>query len=300
MLAGGNQALSIDPTQRIRFEVRATDVDTPNTMAARIYNLAPDTVNTIWQSATSVILQAGYQQNAGQIFQGDVKQIRKGAEDAKDTYIDIFAADGDKPYTLATVNQSFPAGTSDAQILATLAHAMKLPQAPTNDGALSTGGILPRGKVMFGMARAYMGELANRNNARWSIQNGVLTLIPNGGYLPRPGEATVISPQTGMVGVPEQTEQGIFVRCYLNPLIQIGQLVRIDAQITQSKNWGVVQYPTYTGTYFGATVSGSGLYRVMVAEHVGDSRANEWITELTCLAVDETAAANGKPAVNPL
>jgi hypothetical protein len=51
-------------------------------------------------------------------------------------------------------------------------------------------------------------------------------------------------------------------------------------------------FPSYTSQYYPATVTNDGFYRVMVAEHVGDTRGNDWYTELTCLAADISAPAS--------
>jgi hypothetical protein len=275
---------------RFRFEVRASDAETPNTMTVRVYNLAQTTVNSIIQEFDTVILTAGYQTgNKGTIFQGDIKQFRFGRERNVDSYLDIFAGDGDQAYNEKIINQSFPAGTTDSQSLSAIAASMGLPVANTADGFLTTGGILPRGKTQFGMARVFMRDLARNNDTRWSIQNGVLTLIPNTGFLP--GQIVQLNSATGMIGTPEQTDNGIMIRCLLNPLIKIGQAVQINnADINQATIKSQF-FPSYTSQYYPATIANDGIYRVLVAEHVGDTRGSEWATELTCLVINQSPTA---------
>lgn len=286
-------AQGIDLSQlRFRFEVRASDVETPNTLSVRVYNLKGETQNAIISEFDTVTLTAGYQTgNKGPIFQGDIKQFRFGRESNVDSYLDILAGDGDAAYNQSVINQSFPAGTTQDQQLSVLAGSFGLPVANGANGLLTTGGIFPRGKTMFGMARLHMATLASSNNVRWSIQNGVITLVPVTGYLP--GQAVQINSATGMIGTPEQTDNGIVIRCYLNPLIKIGQLVQINNadinQATLKSNFG---YPSYTSSYYPATVANDGFYRVLVAEHVGDIRGNDWYTELTCLDVDVSSPAS--------
>lgn len=311
--ADGTHVLDVSQ-QRIDFEVRASDSDTPNSLRARIYNLSRNTANSVFQAVGKTVilpngesykvltvhLEAGYQNGKkGTIFQGELVQSRIGAQDNKDTYLDIFAADGDYAYTKATVNQTVPAGATDAYILAKLAEPMNAPQATTNDDLLETGGTRPRprGKVLLGMSRDYVKEIAKRNDCRWSIQNGYLTLIKNTGYLS--GEAVQINAQTGMIGVPEQTQEGVFVRCYLNPLIRIGGLIQLNsADVAQSARNGLVAFANRSEQQFNATVApGAAFYRVMVAEHVGDTRGEPWFTELTCLLVDQSAKGSDKPEV---
>lgn len=279
---------------RFTFEVRAADVETPNTLVVRVYNPAPATVNRLTQNGgaefDTVTLTAGYQNgNKGIIFQGDIKQYRRGRERNVDTYVDILAGDGDQAYNQAIINQSFPAGTTATQLLSSYAESMGLNVAQSAKDVLTTSGILPnpRGKTAFGMSRLAMAELAKRANARWSIQNGFITLVPVTGYLP--GQAVQINSATGMIGTPEQTNEGIIVRCYLNPRIRIGQLVQINNKDINQATLKSQMFPSYTSLYYPATVTNDGFYRVMVAEHVGDMRENDWYTELTCLAVDISA-----------
>jgi hypothetical protein len=100
-----------------------------------------------------------------------------------------------------------------------------------------------------------------------------------------------INTANGMIGAPEQTDNGIMVRCYLNPLIKIGQQVEIN---NKDINQAVIKsqfFPSYQSQYYPATISNDGFYRVLVAEHSGDTRANEFFTELTCLDIDISSPA---------
>lgn len=309
IVSNGDRGLdiSVDKTKdgqpsvplRFRFEVLASDTETPNTLVARAYNLAQDTVNSIIREYDTVTLVAGYVNgNKGNIFQGDIKQFYYGRERNVDSFLEIRAGDGDRAYNNAVINQTFPAGSNDKDELSAIAAAMGIPVAPTVDGYLSFGGILPRGKVRFGMARLHMAEIALKNNCRWSIQNGVITLVPNSGYLP--GTAVEINSATGMIGTPEQTDNGIIVRCLLNPAIKIGQAVKINNRdINQTNLRSHLAFPNYRSQYYPATVSNDGLYRVLVAEHYGDSRGtgNDWYTELTCLNVDPSSPATNSVQV---
>jgi hypothetical protein len=288
----------IDLSQmRFSFEVRASDVETPNTAAIRVYNLKDDTRNAILgpkgaipTGDDTVTLTCGYQNgNKGTIFQGNIKRFNYGKERNVDSYLEILAADGDQPYNNALQNQAFPKGTNDQQTLSSLAGTLGIPVSPAANNLVSTGGIvLPRGKVQFGMARLFMKDLAKNKDARWSIQNGTIELVPNQGYLE--GEAVQLNSASGMLGTPEQTDNGIIVRCYLNPLIRIGQAIQINnGDINQSQTYSQTFYPTYTSQYYPATTTNDGFYRVLVAEHFGDLRSNDFFTELTCLSIDKSS-----------
>lgn len=289
-------AKGIDLSQfRISFHTVQSDVQTPNHAFIRIYNLSDSTAKSIDKEFTKVTLQAGYKSGAyGVVFTGDIKQVRRGRISATDTYLDILAGDGDRSYNFAVMNETLAAGADDKTKLQSIERSMDLPQGYVAD---LTPGALSRGKVQFGMARDYARDLAKRQDASWSIQNGKLTMIPLTSY--KPGPPVVLNSTTGMIGLPEQTEGGITVRALLNPNIQIGALVQI--------NNASIQRAFIGGNYLFAegrlealakdqkllpSVTADGFYRVYVAEFHGDTRDTPWYVDLTCLAVDRSAPAD--------
>src|ERR1700753_1165758 len=183
---------------RIVFKVSAADVESPNNASIKIYNLGRDEALQIQKEFTQVSLQAGYQQgNFGVIFQGDIKQTKIGRENAKDSYVQIFAADGDAAYNFGTVNTTLAAGATQQQQAQAVAQQLQQHGVGAADytglqqSTVGTGGILPRGKVMFGLGRSYLRDVADTSNTSWSIQNGVLTFTSDTGYLP--GEAVALN-----------------------------------------------------------------------------------------------------------
>lgn len=284
---------------RIQFEIYAADAESPNTAYIRVYNLSQETMTKIRGEFDQVVLNAGYQNgNYGLIFKGNIKQFRTGRLSAIDTYLDIFAADGDQAYLQAMVNVSL-VNPDDAQIKKVFGDSFQ-PYGVTMDGptAGAVGGINPkklsRGKVIFGMAREHLRNYAADHQVSWSIQNGKLVFIPYAGY--RPGEPVVTNAMTGMIGVPEATDGGIAVRCLLNPKIQVGTLLEIDNKSINQTQIVEQFFPGRREVTFIASLSPSGTYRTLVVEHVGDTRDNEWYSNLTCLAVDLSAPAGRQVA----
>lgn len=289
---------------RFRFRIGAADVETPNHVWVRVYNLSDHTVKSIKQQAAPntptfvpgsaeyarLTLQAGYQNgNFGVIFDGRIRQIKSGRENPTDTYLDILAQDGDIAYNFGVCNTTLAKGSSiaDRQKAIVVAFSKAQPEvtaANIGQVAQATGGILPRGKVLFGMARDYQRDLCATTGTTWSIQNGKVQVLPLTGYLP--GEAVVITSRTGMIGLPEQTDNGIRVRCLLNPRLQVGGLVKLDNRSIQQALFNV----QFTALNLLPRLDADGLYRLYVVEHHGDTRGQEWYSELICLAVDGTAA----------
>jgi hypothetical protein len=281
---------------KFRFRCQNADVSSPNNAAIRVYNLSQRTVKKLQALEYSrVILQAGYEPNHGVIFSGDVKQFMVGRENATDTFLDIFAADGDIGFNQGVANFVLPAGSNAADHIRAAAQAMGLEVSRIPDLA-GTSPRLARGRVGYGMARDLMRDAAASIGATWSIQQGKIQVIELGGYLD--GEAVVLNAATGMVGIPTQTDQGITVRSLLNPKMRIGGLVQMNnADITKliqqdGQAYGV-PFNQWTGIQYAAKIAdgSDGLYRVYVAEHHGDTRGPEWYTDLTLLAV---APATGR------
>lgn len=296
LLTNGETALDLSE-MHCTFRSSQQDEESPSNAVIRVFNLSQETLTKVKTEYSRVVVQAGYVDGPfGVIFDGTIKQFRIGREpDALNNYLDILAADGDLAYNFALVNKSLAAGTTSGDRIAAAVAAMS--PLGVNAGQLlipSSGGILPRGKVLFGMAKAILRSEVQTMGATWSIQDGKVNVIPLEGYLP--GEAVVLTSQTGLIGRPEQTIQGIKCKALLNPKIIVGGLIKIDnasinqtqAQITEALpgNAGQLAYDKWAAIQQFATVTDDGTYRVYVAEYVGDTRGIDWYVEMICLTVD--------------
>lgn len=285
LVVSTNQGEGLDLSElRCKFSVKRSDTMTPNVADIRVYNLEENTAIRIRDEFRNVILQAGYEGNYGVIFKGNIKQVIIGRESATDTFIDIIAGDGDRAYNFAVVNATVAAGATQRDVVNTAVQSM-------NSKGVTEGHIgdmptaqLPRGKVMFGNARNFLRDVADMTDKSWSIQDEKVTFVPKKSYLP--GERVVLTSKTGMIGTPQQTNEGVNVKCLLNPNIQIGGRVEIDNRsIERLKiNLSVPNSPANIP----APLTADGVYYVLVAEHEGDTRGVPWYTNLVCLNVDVT------------
>ena len=268
----------------IKFSIKKADAQTPNTAEIRVYNVAETTVARIRKEFSRVVLQAGYEANLGVIFDGNIKQVRFGRENGTDTYIDIAAGDGDDAYNYAVVNTTLAAGASQRDQINAAASPMS--ERGVKPGYIGETGEtkLARGKVMYGMARDYMRQSAEASDTTWSIQDGKLQFVPNTGVLPN--QAVVLNSKTGLVGQPEQTNDGIKARCLLNPMLKIGGKVQINEKdVAQAK---LADTSKDAQANKPADIAADGFYRLLVVEHSGDTRGNDWYSDLICLDIDAT------------
>ncbi|MFC4421131.1 hypothetical protein [Cupriavidus pampae] len=377
-----------------------------------MFNVSDATRHRIEREFGRIVVQAGYEGNFGIIFDGTIKQVRRGRENQTDTYLDITAADGDSAYNFAVVNNTLSAGSTAADHVQVCTRAMvqfgvtlgytpfgnptsskptaadiadqqakvgaarkpldakqseqlallgqvkdlrvraeELSQAGDQAGEIAllrqAQGLLgqvdqlekevnslylpawqredaklkamqasaalpdppvasrqglPRGKVMFGMARDFMRWTARTEQTVWSIQDGKVIMVPETSYLP--GEIPVITAETGMIGMPEQTQNGITIKMLTNPSVKIGRLIRIDNASVQRYEYSlnVGQKEQNERIQKQAKLQDDGFYYVMIAEHSGDTRGKEYYTDVFCLAADVTVlpdSLNDRGEVKP-
>ncbi|MFJ7312513.1 phage protein [Pseudomonas sp. NPDC098747] len=289
-LTVGDEAEAIDLSDlRIRFSVRRGDYQTPNSADIRVYNVSTQTALKVDREFTRIRLEAGYEGSYGLIFEGTVKQVRPGRESQTDTYIDITAADGDAAYNFAFISTTLVAGATPTDQINACAKAMESygvtsPELPPNLPVWA----LPRGVAMFGLVRDQLADISRTIGCSWSIQDGRLTIVPENGYLE--GGAAVINSATGMIGLPEQVQNGINVKMLLNPNVKIGRSLQINNSSIQQYRFGISvadQAQNYAIDMQNRTNS-DGFYKVFTATHYGDTRENDWYTEAQCLSIDIT------------
>lgn len=271
---------------RVVFQVRHADSETPNTADIRVYNLSKSTMVRI-KEFSRVVLQAGYRSGAGLIFGGNIRQVRRGRNGA-DTYLDILASDGDKAYNYAVVNATLAAGATAADQVGKAASAMSEHGATVGSVPDLGGTVLPRGKVMYGMARKYLRDASAGNGCTWSIQSGAVQVVPVQGYLP--GRAVRLTARTGLVGQPEQTNEGIKVRALINPRFRVGGRIQLD-------NESIQKYRTelrYKSVNLAPRLDEDGFYRILAIDWTGDTRGRDWYADLICVGIDDSAPIGSK------
>lgn len=296
LVVGKSNGQALDFSQfQFTFNVRTYDLQTPNNAEIRIYNVAYDTMVMVRKEFTTVNLNAGYNNNFGQIFTGTIKQARIGRIGV-DNYLELAVADGDTAYNYSTLSVSLAAGATPLDIINACATALKpfgvtLGPLPTNltdnnQRILSTMRY-PRGVTLFGMTRETLRHVATLIGCTWSIQQGQLLFIPQLSYLQ--GDTVIVTSASGMINLPEQTEGGVIVRCLINPSLGIGRLIWINnKQINQGR---------YSLAYLGevqnaqldlVSIKGDGYYKILAIDYEGDTRGQAWYCTLTCIDIDGT------------
>ncbi|WP_436663542.1 phage protein [Alicyclobacillus acidoterrestris] len=240
-----------------------------------IYNLNPATENFLLNYGDRVVVEAGYDGSQyGVIFDGEVVEPIRDKADNVTYRLTINALSGNSMLTQSFSNFTVARGQSARSLLENLASQATVP-TPLGDISpqLSTA-TLPRGKSVFGMTRDYIRQIAQGNNMTFSAHNGAINLIHAAD--PPKGEILDLTPSSGLVGQPTQSDLGVSFQCLLNPAISINTLVHIDNSLIQAQTYDIGSKPL--------PLDSAGIYRVVGVEHVGDTRGNDWYTNCTTVS----------------
>ena len=319
--AAGNKLPGIDVSRlRCVFNINKTTNASPNVLFARIYNLKPETEARCIEY-TRVQIHAGYKYaNYGLIFDGKVVQFRRGKENPVDTYLEVHAGDGDDVLNGGTIAELVPKDKKEQDMLDKYIKAMQ-ERGQLKQGSVSVDDLqatLLRDRVTAGTVKNEVRSLLSARNMTGFLNNGTYNVIRKAGYMP--GEVVILSPKTGLVGMPEVTPQGIQARCLLNPRILLGGLVEIKSNIlsgvpytpgTASKTdaqgnvvpgdpgGGIVVDTALWGQQLEtAYTSPTGRYKVLLMNYNGDTWGNPWYCDLICVALDSnnTIMVKGNPS----
>lgn len=241
---------------RVAFDVTKSIDAKPNPGKIDIWNLNREHMNRILSGEfNQVKLWVGYE-TLRVIYAGDIVK-KTVVRDGLDFIVSLECGDGHVDYQSSLMAVTLAAGSTDKEALDAAAITMK----NTKLGAIDVPSTraLPRARVLTGNARDVLGRVAANNGADWSVQDGELVMIPADKVLP--DEAVLLSQETGMVGSPQATDNGLELKCLCNPALRIGGLVRVQS---------ILEY--YNGDY-----------KIVHLRHVGDAIGGDWLSEITAV-----------------
>ena len=281
VMTDGTTALDVSDSDyepgalRVTFRIEQ-NVDNPIPVAEiTIYNLAGDTERKLIGEGARVIVEAGYQEGAyGQIFNGRVWQVRRNRQNVVDYSLLLSCTDffynADPSGFVRIVTE---AGQDMRGQLNTLAEAAGFTLGHVTED-LDTSK-LPRGKVFFGTADKYLRQIARYNSGSYLVSDGKVHITRITDTVPA-GELLVLTPETGLIGTPNQCEYGVGFRALLDPRIKLSPqtpLVKID----QAMIWAMkLQFKEGQKA---STLDQDGIYKIGAVTYIGDTRGNDWYVD---------------------
>lgn len=295
-----NEPQALDLSKfKIVFQVSQATTDQPKAAEIYIYNLSANTMNLLagvdsQKINTQVVLECGYGSELSVVFKGRVFQYRRGRDNPTDTWLCVLAISGDVVRNEALVNICLPAGTSKSEAGNTLIEE-------TNKYGLVTGEIAdiseqqyPRGRVFFGSLHESIQQFGKENNVEFDYADDVISSISTLGYSVEPVQ--VLTPKTGLVGLPQLTSEGLIVKCLLNPKLKRKGRIQIDMSNLQTESYDI----GYSGQQVDqpyknpkTAANADGMFIIQAIEHSGDTRGDEWYTHLVCTAINAVVPKSG-------
>lgn len=270
-----NKAKSIQISDlRCVFNCEKKLSETPNYSTVTLYNLAGTTLAGIHVGDT-VILEAGYRNgNFGMIFSGTVIQPRYYRESQTDTCLSLVLQDGDKSLTGTWVSKSVAKNATQYDVVKLCIDGKEKSAGIISD-TLSMAR-LPRGKIMFGQSSKYLKKAAKAGNSQFYVEDGKINIVAAASYSSK--QAVELSPKTGLIGMPTQTDDGISGQCLINPSIKLATQLYINRNYIEAKQVEEGK-KTYTGP------SAAGLYKVTALTYEGDTHGDNWYCTFEAVAI---------------
>jgi hypothetical protein len=286
------QSVKLDDLQA-EFQVRQSDGQHPDWAYLRMLNLKDDTSNGIWGKGEFKI-EAGYRDGGfGLIFSGEVTQQRRGKLSGVDRYHDVMATSGAQAYSHAIVDKTFQKGTTQTDMAKEAANQMTREGVTVGHIGELFGNPLDRPWTVKEPARDFLRTIGRTTASTWQIFNNAVQMTRLSDFVPG---SLLLNDETGLIGIPEQTLEGIVAKILIRSDIKIGQQVKISSE-------SIRKYLSSTGQWFdlkGAEgvmpgISVDGVYKVVRIDHDGSVQGQEWYTTLTCLATGKEGVAAGNP-----
>jgi hypothetical protein len=257
---------------RIRFTIDKISIGSPNTAEIMIYNLSDSTRQKLRTEFDRVVLEAGYGDDFGIIFSGQIFNVFNRREQPE-FITEIYASDGGINYRKSYTNRSYNSGKVVRKIVDDLRKDMNLDVGQIN-ADLSAQKL--NGWTFTGDSALAMNQLAKDYNFNWSIQAGKLYVIGNDRKIDFKS-AFEINAESGMIGSPVLTERGIDVRTLLNWQLVPNEEVSVLG-LGQGVNFQALNFANTPDIY--PQTQGAGTYIARRLIHTGDTRGQEWYTDI--------------------
>lgn len=252
---------------KINFTVEKTISKEPNKATIKIYNLPRQQLKTMEQKYKEVVLNAGYSGNVGNIFTGQITFWKTYKED-NDLVTELTCEDGARAFYHGKTNISVSKDTSDTEIIKRASKDFDNAQFSHVSPVNSTNRI--RGRVISQPTRDLFSQMADKHGADWSFQDGKIVFINNGDTLNN--QIVSLNYDSGLLNQPEQTKEGINVKCLLNPALKIaGKLQLKDTAITPYQSENKNKKTRQAKKSDKSTVSTDGIYKINKLTFNGDN-----------------------------
>jgi len=266
-----------DPLQ-ITFQIDQTPNAERSYAQITIYGVNRETRRAVYERADQVVLVAGWRDQYGEIFKGDIENVEIGRT-GPDTFIRLYCQSGVVAFEQSTVFDSFGAGTSQETIIRSVAESFGFPVELIGDFSNLPPAI--KGQTFASDSKSIMRKLSRSFGFTWSIINNRTYVIKDEAR--RDAPPVRYTPANGIIGSPEiNAKFGVDIDVLLNPIIRPWDQYTVESETAALSFNGIFYQPKE----FPQTI-GESLNEVVSLSHEGDFYSDTWQTSIKGVRVNE-------------
>lgn len=250
----------------VNFSLQKSDLETQNTGKVTVWNLNPAHLAVLNETDCALSFRAGYGNRLSLIFAGIISFVSTSTDGA-DRKTEIEVVDNLVEIRDTYVSVSYNGTVSWKKIFDDVAAQMGVAITYSYNAKFVD---VPNGFSYVGLARDIMTKGCDCCSLTWSLQNGVMQVKKPGDTMSR--EVYVLSPDSGMIGIPErvviaqdeatgQNKLGWDVEYFLNGAINIDDYVKVESETV------------------------TGYFRVYSLDIQGDNVSGDWLCKARLLEV---------------
>jgi hypothetical protein len=151
----------------------------------------------------------------------------------------------------------------------------------------------PRGNTVFGKTSKFLAQVGDSNFLQsWHDgRQAYISEVDDGNRTPSliyapplpPGTTSTTADPSGtttsIIGTPQQTQQGVIFTVLLDPRIKV-QLPPLLTQLVRTQITQLTRTPS-ANSELPTSLSANQTFFVAQVRHIGDTRGNDWLTEVT-------------------
>lgn len=237
---------------RVSFKIDKTITSEPNYAEISIYNLNEESKKLLKEKVYDAIqLEAGYEGDLGLIFSGEIISFTT-KKDSCDLITILKCSDAQTLYN-SKAYFALNEGANEEDLLRTILDKNKI---ETGSIKLNSNKVFSKSKIVAGNIKDILDTVAKNNNSYWYFQEGKLNFSPKVDF--KAGMGYELSQESGLIGSPEATEEGLEVTSLLRHDFSIDASVRI-----------VSIFEEYNDDY-----------RIIKLQHEGDIMSEVWHSKM--------------------
>ena len=253
----------------IDFRIRKQATGTPADGEIKIWNLNESNETRIQERGKAVTLEAGYGERIGQIFAGDVRRVER-IRQGHDRITHIHVGGSIVKQTEAVVMRSYEGETPVRTIVRDAVADMGLTIGPVT---LIPADAAETDYRYNGKAGVLLTGILTPLGVEWYEEAGQIRFTAQGKSADDRIRGITISENTGLIGTPTRTDDGIRVTTLLDPRMQLDAVVRIESGVLAA---GASGSATSQRT---AEIEG-GRWKIIELAHEGNNREGRFQTTI--------------------